>query len=144
MDGLSLSIATYSCYCRGKMTTDSELTAVCVYACMLTSYYSEHAKVIQAKTDEDQVSSPPPPPRKLSGGRSSSSSWKKNTRPALSQFQSLAIRRSANCFSFRNIVRQILKLLSCERVAAARSPLPFLPSGHSLVVFKYWTQNKTS
>ena len=38
---------------------------------------------------------------------------------ALSPFKSLKIKRSANFSYFRNVVRQIFKLQSCERVSRA-------------------------
>ena len=41
---------------------------------------------------------------------------RKRTRPVLSQFQILKIRRLANFMHFRNIVRRIVKLQNCERV----------------------------
>ena len=50
------------------------------------------------------------------------------SRPPLSYFKSLTIRRSENCMQFRNIVRRILKFRNCERVGRVLSNFPsFFP-----------------
>ena len=41
------------------------------------------------------------------------------SRPALSQFQSLTIRKSTNLMKFERVVRRIWKLQSCQRVGQA-------------------------
>ena len=64
----------------------------------------------------------------------------KRTRPAFSQFGSLEIRRSASFMKFRNVVSQILKLYSCERVG--REAISVNANGDSQL--KLWNRITTS
>ena len=115
-------ILVQACLTEKQLKFSFNRKTVVFVLCLTLQSFNRHCLTPQASIDDFFR-----PQKCETFGRVGMFSADEIPRPALSQFWSLNIRRSANFMEFRNVVRRILKFQNYERVGRD-STLFFMPS----------------